>query len=445
MPMSNARSVIAIPFFALLHAVTAAQNRFFDGQCNQKRAMRVRQGKEGSPRRLSPMVCPCWETGKSVPIATADLSEPFINDLKGAPMPRPGQLKAAASDGLSDRIALALLMHEFPPETVDRVIAECGRTERRSRLLPARTVVYFVLAMCLFTQHSYEEVARMLVEATAWATRQDGRPPPVPTSAAISRARVRLGPEPLASLFAQATCDTRARTARKERCARYLQWRVIAVDETTVGVPDTPENRARYSCPSITRAEPAALPQAHLVALAECGSHTITRAVLGQKPAKTGHALTHDVVATLTRGDLLLADRGLADLDLLPVLRAAGADVLWQAGPRPVLPQHTVLPDGSYLCELRCGPAPARTVVRVLDDPPHRLITTLVDPELHPASDLRALYHRRWGIKASLEAVGTLRQDAPPVLRSRWPGGVEQELWGHLLVHHTIHSLLRPA
>ncbi|WP_030778977.1 IS4 family transposase, partial [Streptomyces sp. NRRL S-920] len=371
-------------------------------------------------------------------------------------MPRPGQLRAAATDGLSDRIALALLMRTFPPDAVDRVIAECGRTERRNRLLPARTVVYFVLAICLFAQHSYDQVARRLAEAMSWVTRQDGCPPAAPTSAAISRARVRLGPEPLAALFAQAARDARARRT-EERCARYLGRRVMAVDATAMGVPDTPENRARYSYPPVTGAGPAALPQAHLAALAECGSHSITRAALGKLPAETGHALTNDLLAALTRGDLLLADRGSADLELLPAIRAAGADVLWRADARPVTPEgtaptefavppeRTALPDGSYLCDVRCGPARPRTKVRVLDGPPHRLITTLVDHEAHPAPVLRALYRRRWGIEASLEAVGTLRRDTLPVLRSRWPGGVEQELWGHLLVHHTIHPLLQPA
>ncbi|WP_443050946.1 transposase domain-containing protein, partial [Streptomyces sp. JV185] len=37
-------------------------------------------------------------------------------------------------------------------------MAECGRTEERQRLLPARVVMYFVLAMCLFSGQGYEEV-----------------------------------------------------------------------------------------------------------------------------------------------------------------------------------------------------------------------------------------------------------------------------------------------
>lgn len=40
--------------------------------------------------------------------------------------------------------------------------AKHGRAERRRRLLPARLIVYFVLAPCLFAQESYEEVLRML-------------------------------------------------------------------------------------------------------------------------------------------------------------------------------------------------------------------------------------------------------------------------------------------
>jgi hypothetical protein len=33
--------------------------------------------------------------------------------------------------------------------------------QQRNRLLPARLVVYFVLAMCLFSGQSYEEVVRL--------------------------------------------------------------------------------------------------------------------------------------------------------------------------------------------------------------------------------------------------------------------------------------------
>ena len=76
-------------------------------------------------------------------------------------MPRAGQVKPPAGERLPDRIAIGLLTVTFPPELVDRVVAETGRVQRRSRLLPARVVVYYVLAMCLFFGQGYEEVARL--------------------------------------------------------------------------------------------------------------------------------------------------------------------------------------------------------------------------------------------------------------------------------------------
>lgn len=71
-------------------------------------------------------------------------------------------MKSSAGERLSDRIALGVLTRAFPPALIDEVVAECGRVEQRRRLLPARVVVYFVLAMCLFSGHGYEEVARLL-------------------------------------------------------------------------------------------------------------------------------------------------------------------------------------------------------------------------------------------------------------------------------------------
>ncbi|MEU7005901.1 IS4 family transposase [Streptomyces sp. NPDC046332] len=370
-------------------------------------------------------------------------------------------------------MALGLLFRTIPPELVDRVVAECGRAERRSRLLPARTVVYFVLAICLFAQRSYEQVAQLLTEGLAWA-RQDRTLCTVPTTAAISRARARLGPEPLAALFTELARQSSRPAGARTRCARFRQWAVLAIDGTTVDVPDTPENRARYGPPpprlvpaptggSASDARPrpgprsgpasrsasasgSGFPQVHVVALAECGSHTITDAVLGRLPSGgPPRPLARALFTTLARGDLLLADCGPADLELLHVARAAGAEVLWRIGLGPGLPVRAGLPDGSYLSDARSGASGARTAVRVIEEPPYRLVTSLLDPEAAPAGLLTALYRRRWDIRSSLRDLGALSPEGPQVLRSRWPGGVEQEVWGHLLVHHTIRSLLGSA
>src|ERR1700731_3854510 len=80
------------------------------------------------------------------------------------PMPRAGWVKPETDQRLTDHISIGVLTRVFPPELVDRGVAEAGRVEQRHRLLPARVVVYYVLAMALFADSSYEEVMRALVE-----------------------------------------------------------------------------------------------------------------------------------------------------------------------------------------------------------------------------------------------------------------------------------------
>jgi hypothetical protein len=80
-------------------------------------------------------------------------------------MPRAWQVQQQVGlDGrLTDRIAIGVLAGLVPRDLVDEVLAECGRKEQRVRLLPARVVVYYTMALTLFFADGYEEVMRRLV------------------------------------------------------------------------------------------------------------------------------------------------------------------------------------------------------------------------------------------------------------------------------------------
>ena len=80
----------------------------------------------------------------------------------------------------------------FPRDLVDEVVAETGSREKRSRLLPAHVVVYYVLALALFFGEGYEEVMRRLVGGLRFLRNWSGSWN-VPTTSAISQARARLG------------------------------------------------------------------------------------------------------------------------------------------------------------------------------------------------------------------------------------------------------------
>jgi Insertion element 4 transposase N-terminal len=268
-------------------------------------------------------------------------------------VPRAGQVKPPVQERLSDRIAIGVLTRTFPPELVDRVVAEAGRTQQRERLLPARVVVWLVLAMARCSGQSYEEVARLLAGGLGWARRwqQWSR---VPSTPAIAKARARLGAEPLARLFVEvarplATPDTRG--------AWYRGWRLLAVDGTTLEVADTAANDQAFGRPKTHRGEQTACPQVRVVAVAECGTHAIIDAAMGPL-AKGETTLAAGLLGEggpLGEGTLLLADRLLVDAALWPTAAATGAQLVWRTRTNAVLPVLESFADGSYLSQINAA------------------------------------------------------------------------------------------
>jgi hypothetical protein len=349
-----------------------------------------------------------------------------------------------------------VLTSTFPPELVDRVVAESGRTQQRDRLLPARVVVWLVLAMALFSGQAYEEVARLLAGGLGWARRwqQWWR---VPSTPAIAKARARLGAEPLRRLFAEVA---RPLATPDSKGAWYRGWRVLAVDGTTLDVADTPANAAAFGRPKTHRGEQTAFPQVRVVGVAECGTHALIDAAMGPL-AKGETTLAAGLLGeggALGHGVLVLADRLFVDAALWRKAAATGADLLWRTKTNAVLPVLELLPDGSYLSQIvaatdrRHGIAP--TVVRVVEytlgkDPgrpaqpaPIRLLTTILDPTRAPATELAALYQQRWEFETTLDELKTHQRGPKVVLRSKSPEMVAQEVWGMLLVHHAIRRLM---
>src|SRR3954462_10378710 len=64
---------------------------------------------------------------------------------------------------ISDHVTLGVLT-----STVAAGLADTGRQSRRQRQLPARLVVYYVIALALYAQASYGEVLRCLLEGVRW-------------------------------------------------------------------------------------------------------------------------------------------------------------------------------------------------------------------------------------------------------------------------------------
>lgn len=372
-------------------------------------------------------------------------------------MPRAGWKKPETERRLSDLVSVGVLTRVFPPELVDEVIAEVGRTEQRHRALPARVMAYFSIGMALYSEGSYEDVLAQLTDGLSWASGWSEAFTP-PSKSAIFQARVRLGSEPLAALFERV-----AKPIGDEQTPGV--WlagrRLVAIDGMCLDVADTTINAEYFGRPGVNKGEQAAFPQARVVALAECGTHAVFAAEIG-KYSESEAALTEPLLGRLEPGMLLLADRGFFSYALWRKATATGADLLWRVrtdrgGPTPIHLQD--LPDGSWLAHLQqTHSAAARAaepmLVRVVDytiddgrDNPitYRLLTTLTDPEQVSAVELAAAYAERWEIELTFDELKTHQRGPRTVLRSKSPDLVLQEIWGHLCCHYAIRCLMDQA
>jgi Insertion element 4 transposase N-terminal/Transposase DDE domain len=368
---------------------------------------------------------------------------------------------------ITDRIALGALTSTFPPELVDRVVQETGRAEQRRRLLPARVVVYFVLALALYSQAAYEEVMRCLVEGLGWAqqARRGRRSWPwwhVPGASALAEARERLGPEPLKLLFAKAA---RPLATTATRGAWYRNWRLLVLDGTCLDVPDSPANQGLGRASSGRGEGVGAFPKVRVVGLVEAGTHAIVDAAQG--PYASGEQTLARQLARddgpLGPGVLVLADRLFTGAELWRAMAGTGAELVWRvkcgSKTAPKLPVEQVLADGSWLSRLYAGtdrrkrhPITVRVIEYALSDPGrrtsvdrYRLVTTILDPAMAPAGELAALYTERWEVETALGELKTTQRGPKQVLRSKSPELVAQEVWAHLLVHYALRAVMHTA
>lgn len=370
-------------------------------------------------------------------------------------MPRTGWVKTTAGHRLSDHLSWGLLAKVFPPEQVDEAVRASGRVQQRNRLMPSRVVVYYVMGLALFSQSSYEEVMETLVVGQSWSSGTT-EAWAVPTKAALSKARARLGPEPLEHLFRQVA---KPLAGRDEPGAFYRSWRLMSIDSADIDVPDTAANAETFGRPDGDGATPP-LPQVRLVGLSATGTRAIVDARVGgvRDPVQE---LAADVLAALPSDALVLAGRGYLSPAAWTRAAATGADLLWPVWPDvelPVLERHD---DGSYASSIHAGWPSARAPgtsgaedipVRVIEHvvpggsttgaSVSRLATTITDPTQGPADELSELYSQRWEITSAFDELRAHHLSPRVVLRSKVPDGVRQEVYGYLCVHYAIRWLM---
>lgn len=219
---------------------------------------------------------------------------------------------------MSDWISLGVLASWVPRDEVEDAVEVAGKTaKRKGGKLPPQVMVYFVMALALFSDEDYEEVWTRLAETLAgWGGFGDDQS--LVTTGGITQARQRLGHEPVKGTFdlvaePVATLDTPG--------AFLGIWRKMSIDGLEWDVPDSAANAAEFGHPGTGDGGRAAFPKARAVTISECASHAPVLAAIGPCTSKGSgeQSLARELYRRLEDDWLLIADRNLCAMRRLAV------------------------------------------------------------------------------------------------------------------------------
>jgi hypothetical protein len=194
---------------------------------------------------------------------------------------------------------------------------------------------------------------------------------------------------------------SRLQTACPDDRNRWHGLRLLAGDKTTLALPESP---------SLWKYFGAHKGQQGLGAIAVelcCLFDLISRAPLRfvySKACTSEHHLIAKLTQCLKKGDLLLLDSGFYSCATFFQIRLRFAHFIIPAT-KNMRPQVLrALGPGDYLCQIKDSHNPTTLTLRVVfvyrkGFRRRRLVTSLLDPNLFPASELAPLYHRRWDIE----------------------------------------------
>ena len=346
---------------------------------------------------------------------------------------------------------LKALETAIPTVAIEQAISETEALEQRKRALPSHLVVCLLIAMSLWSKASMKTVLKNLVDGLTENWVRVGKYWRVPCKSSITEARQRVGCRVMSRLFHQVV---RPLATQQTPGAFLSGLRVMAVDGTVLDVPDSSANARVFGYPGSRPGTQSAFPKVRLVLLVEAGTHLIVDALMC--PYRIGERVrAKKLLRSVTGGMLLMWDRGLHSYAMVKATLATRCDYLGRVPKNVKFQMEKVLEDGSYLSWI----APdgnskkkggTKIQVRVIeytidtDGSPqiYRLITSLTDIDMFSALFLATEYHRRWEVENTIDELKVHLLGRKTPIRSQKPREVVQEIYGWLLGHWSVRSLM---
>ena len=282
----------------------------------------------------------------------------------------------------------------IPSQAIEAAIESTQSQHQRNRMLPTHLVVALIIAMSLWSQDSIGDALQNLVHglSTQWVRLNQRWKKPSKSS--ISEARQRVGPQVMSRLFHSVARPL----ATEQTPGAFLNGlRLMAVDGSTLDLPDTAANARVFGYPGTRAGTEASFPKARLVLLVEAGTHLITDALLS--PYRMGErARALKLLRSVGPGMLLMWDRGLHSFKMVKATQDRGSHFLARVPKNVKFEVVQTFEDGSFLSWIAPDgksrkKGATRIAIRVIEytieekgeEQTYRLITDLVDTTVFPA------------------------------------------------------------
>ena len=328
------------------------------------------------------------------------------------------------------------------------------------RIYPPLVTLWVFLGQVLSQDHSCRAaVARLLAHRVSC-----GQRPCSAKTGAYCQARTRL-PEEFFSEVARQTGQALEASAKEKWL--WKGRRVLAYDGSTVSMLDTTENQQAY--PQPPQQKPGVgFPLARIAAFFSLSCGAVVDLGICSYAGK-GHSelgMLRKLWDILRPGDVMLADRYMCAWTELVMLKERGVDsvtrinqhrrVDFRRGKRLAKGDHVVEwpkpRKPRSIDQLAYDKLPDFLLVREtqvqVEQPGFRsrniiVVTTLLDAEDVPASDLAELYRARWNAELDLRSLKqTMQMD---ILRCKTPELVRKEIWTHILAYNLIRTVIAQA
>lgn len=344
----------------------------------------------------------------------------------------------------------AVLGEVIPAKLLMQWVAEEAGRFRDRIYSPLSTLVLFIEQVLSADHSCVDAVARGVSARVAL-----GQAPCSLNSGPYCKARARLPlglVERLGREVGQRLC------VQQPRAWRWRGREVKLIDGTTVSMPDTRENQARFP-QSREQRTGLGFPLARVVAIVSLSCGAVLEWAIGPCEGKqTGEtALLWQLAQKLCSGDVVIADRYYAGYFMIARLMQLGVDVVirqhqlrhtdFRRGLRLGTRDHVVSwvrpQRPAWMDEATYRTMPETLSMREVRVGGFTLVSSLTAAKQVSKQELLALYRSRWHVELDVRSIKTVMQ--MDILRCKRPPMVEKEIAVHLLAYNLVRSVMAKA